>query len=100
MQLTGPAVDPWRSALVRGCDMRWLATVIVVIVLAAIGFIPFEKIYDDGLWPLSVTIRSTANRPITGASAEAFGGVENARQLLANPPPTAVTRVEHSRYAA
>lgn len=80
--------------------MRWLQIVLVVIAVAAIAFVPFEKIYDDGLWPLSVTVHSSAGRPIKGFSAEAVLNVENAQQMLGNLLPLEVSRAEKSIYAA
>jgi hypothetical protein len=79
--------------------MRWLVIALVVMVVTALAFIPFETIIDDGLWPLSVTVRSTAGRPIKGISAEAFTSVEDARKLLADLPPLALTRWEKSIHS-
>jgi hypothetical protein len=80
--------------------MRRIATALLAIVVAVIVTCPFEKIYDDGLWPLTVTIRSATGRPINAVSAEAFTSVADARQRLDNPPPPAATRDEQSSYSA
>src|SRR5262245_15043393 len=80
--------------------MRWLVVALLLMIFAALGFVPGQKIYDDGLWPLTVTVRSKAGQPIKGISAEAFLDVDSAREMLADPPPLALTRAENSVYAA
>src|SRR5262245_8996229 len=82
--------------------MRWL--LIAILVVAAVAMLlPVQKIYDDGLWPLTVHISSTAERPIKAVSAEAFVGVESAHDLLRflkTLPPPIYTREENSLYSA
>jgi hypothetical protein len=74
--------------------MRRIAIALLALTVAAIALTPFEKTYDDGVWPLALTIRSAAGRPISAVSAEPVLDVESARQLLENPLPPALTRVE------
>ena len=80
--------------------MRWVAIAFLVTVIAGLGFVSTEKIYDDGLWPLSVTVQSASGKRINGISAEAFVNVERAREMEIDPPPLEATRVFHSRYSA
>jgi hypothetical protein len=77
-----------------------VAIVLLVVLLLASGLVPHSKIYDDGLWSLSVTVRSTSGQPIKGISAEALLDVQSAEKVLANPPPVWLTQAEHSIYSA
>jgi hypothetical protein len=68
--------------------MRKVAVALVaVLVFAAVGLVPFQKIYDDGMWPLSVVVRSARGAPISAASAQAFGDAESAGYVLENLIP-------------
>src|SRR5262249_10076929 len=62
----------------------------VIAALTAVGLLPVNKVYDDGLWPLSVSIRSASGAPIAAATCEVFGSAEDARSTLENaiPPET------------
>src|SRR5262249_19172584 len=62
----------------------------VIAALTAVGLLPVNKVYDDGLWPLSVSIRSASGAPIAAATCEVFGSAEDARYTLENaiPPET------------
>jgi hypothetical protein len=74
---------------------RILVLLAVIAVLTAVGFMPVEKIYDDGLWPVSVSIRSASGSPIAAATCEVFGSPEAARYTLDNAIPA-----EAGMYAA
>jgi hypothetical protein len=65
------------------------AGMIMLLILAALGagFFPFEKIYDDGIWLLEVTVRSAAGRPIKAVSGQAFGDPNEANYVLQNRIP-------------
>jgi hypothetical protein len=66
---------------------RVLVLLAVMAGLAAIGFLPIWKMYDDGLWPLSVSIRSASGSPIAAATCEVFGSPEAARSTLVDAIP-------------
>jgi hypothetical protein len=71
--------------------MRKVAVALgLLLVFAAVAFVPFQKIYDDGMWPLSVVVRSARGTPISAASAQAFGDAESAGNVLEDlaPPET------------
>lgn len=50
--------------------------------LAGVCLTPAQTIWDDGLWPLSVTVVSASGAPITSASGQAFSSEEWARSNL------------------
>jgi hypothetical protein len=77
-----------------------LIGLLVAVALAAIAFGVGEKTVDDGLWPVTVTVRSASNQPIEAVSAEAFPGVAIVRARMDDLPPPAVTRADHSLYAS
>ncbi|MCE9533399.1 MAG: hypothetical protein K8T89_20085 [Planctomycetes bacterium] len=52
-----------------------------------ICLIPIQTVWDDGLWPLSVTVVSASNSPITSVSCEAFLSEESARYCLEHLAP-------------
>src|SRR5262245_2105365 len=80
--------------------MRWIAIVLLVALVVGVGLIPGEKIYDDGLWDLSVTVRSVSGQPIKGMSAQAFVDIAGAQGAVADPPPLAATRNASSLVAS
>jgi hypothetical protein len=98
---------PWEGDLGRdnrlrrldggGRDMRRVSLVlvkaciaVVLSVIAARALLPLEKFYDDGLWPLSVTVRSASGKPIAAASGQAFGDAREAERVFQDliPPET------------
>ena len=72
-----------------------LATGVVVLIGAGVCLTPARTTWDDGLWPLSVTVVSASGAPIASASAEAFSSEEWARSSLAHlaPPETRIHSV-------
>jgi hypothetical protein len=66
---------------------RWPVLLALVVVLGGLGLVPFQKIYDDGIWPLQVTLRSAAGASIKAASGEAFGDRNDASYVLQNRIP-------------
>jgi hypothetical protein len=66
----------------------WVA--LAVLLLAVVGFFPFQTIHDDGLWPLVVRVHSASGKPINAVSAEAFGEGQSAEYVLEHlaPPET------------
>jgi hypothetical protein len=80
--------------------MRICATALVLLIFAGVALIPYQKFYDDGLFPVSVTVRSAAGRPIRGFSAEAVLSRAAAEAELNRLVPPAATRVDNSIYAA
>jgi hypothetical protein len=79
---------------------RHVAIAIVLLVIGAAALFPYSKIYDDGLWPITVVIHSMENRPIKGYSAEAMDDVEKARERLSVLMPMEVARAQKSLYSA
>ena len=59
----------------------------VVAVLVVLGLTPFQTIYDDGLWPLSVSIQSASGSPIVAATCEVFDSADSARYTFENTLP-------------
>jgi hypothetical protein len=74
---------------------RVLILLAVIAALTAVGLMPVWKMSDDGLWPLSVSIRSASGLPIAAATCEVFGSPEAARYTLENAIPA-----ESGTYAA
>jgi hypothetical protein len=64
--------------------MRRIVFALTLIVVTAVLFFPFYKVVDDGLWPVSVTIRSTSGLAIQSVSGEAFGDAGSAEYALQN----------------
>ena len=60
---------------------------VVVLMAGAIGFVPFWTIWDDGNWPLTVTVRSTSGSAIRAVSAEALDETDSVRYFLDQPIP-------------
>ena len=76
--------------------VRCLTIALVCLITAGIALTPYQKTHDDGLWPVSVTVR--ASRPIKGFSAEAVlsrgtGEVEPNRLI-----PPAAACIDNSIY--
>lgn len=67
-----------------------LAIGAAVVLVTAVCLVPVQTIWDDGLWPLSVTVSSVTGSPIASVSAEAFSSEAVARSTLEHltPPET------------
>jgi hypothetical protein len=74
---------------------RVLIILAIIAALTVVGLLPVWKIYDDGLWPLSVSIRSASGSPIAAATCKVFGSPEAAQYTLENAIPA-----ENGIYAA
>src|SRR5262245_27894777 len=73
---------------------RLIITTALTFIVVSIGILtiyhhfgPGYKIYDDGLWPVSVTIRSAACKPIRTAYGESFSSAEWAEFTQKHPIP-------------
>jgi hypothetical protein len=60
---------------------------LLIVLAVCIGFIPSWTIWDDGLWPVTVTIRSTSGSAIRTASAESLDDPEFVKFYLENLIP-------------
>lgn len=72
--------------------VKRLAIGVTAVLLAGVCLAPVQTVWDDGLWPLSVTVLSTSGSPIASVSAEAFSSEEWARSSLEHlaPPETRI----------
>jgi hypothetical protein len=63
---------------------------LAIVLVAGVLLAPVQTIWDDGLWPLSVTVTSASGDPIASVSGEAFSSEEWARYILEHlaPPET------------
>lgn len=71
--------------------MRKFLVVGAILLLALfVCLTPMQTIWDDGLWPLYVTIDSTSGTPIASVSCEAFSSEQSAQHSLEHlaPPET------------
>jgi hypothetical protein len=71
----------------RALVQRILNFLAVVAVLAVVGLTPFQTIYDDGIWPLSVSIQSASGSPLVAATCEVFDSGDSARYSFENALP-------------
>jgi hypothetical protein len=78
--------------------MRRFTIVPVVLITAAVVLVLYQKMIDDGLWPVSVTVRSAAGRPIKAVSAEAMFSRPTAEMELSRLIPPAAARIDNSIY--
>ncbi len=63
---------------------------VAIAALFVVSLLPVWTMYkkvDDGLWPLSVSIRSASGSPITAATCQVFGSPEAAQYTLENDLP-------------
>ncbi len=67
-----------------------IAVILLLAVAAPVCLTPGQTVWDDGLWPLAVTVASASDRPIASVSCEAFPSEERARSSLDHlaPPET------------
>jgi|GEM_PF-4881102 len=72
--------------------VKRLAIVVAIVLAAGVCLTPVQTIWDDGLWPLSVTVTSASSAPIASVSGQAFSSEESARYSLEHlaPPDTRV----------
>jgi len=75
--------------------MLIIGIALLLIVMGCLAFVPLSKICEDGMLPLTVTIRSAAASNIRAVSAEAFGNSKDAEYALDNAIPP-----ETKRYSA
>src|SRR5262245_49822321 len=73
---------------------------LILIAVAIVGFFPLTTTYDDGLWPVSVTIRSESGRKIVAASAEAMSPGKSADYILKHlaPPEVMICAAQQDPY--
>lgn len=64
---------------------RILALLALGVVLTLVAFSPHTKMYDDGLWPVSISIHSSSGRPITAVSCEVCDGPDWVQMRLDHP---------------
>jgi hypothetical protein len=59
----------------------------ILFLAAAACLAPVRTVWDDGLWPLSVTVTSASGSPIASASCQVDSGDATARSILENLAP-------------
>jgi hypothetical protein len=82
---------PTTSSAKRRRSMRkplvWSLLFVLISGIGVIGLTPIQTMWDDGLWPLSVTVVSASGSPIASISCEAFSTEESAQDSLENLLP-------------
>ena len=58
---------------------------LLIVLAVCVGFIPSWTIWDDGLWPITVTLRSANGSAIRAVSAEAEDNPDFIRYYLEQP---------------
>jgi hypothetical protein len=72
-------------------QMGIFAVALLIVLAVCIGFIRFWTIWDDGLSPITVIIRSASGSPIQAVSAEAEDDPDFIRYILQQPIPLEAT---------
>jgi hypothetical protein len=66
---------------------RRTGVLLLLLLVAAVGLWPVGTRWDDGLWPLSVTVVSESGAEITSVSCQAFSGPKGAESILEDLAP-------------